>query len=119
MLYDPVQQGTGIFSGGEAGKNIPALGPFKNFKPNIIGPGGGKIKAVIKGGVYVARYFRRNPRFGARIAAVGVGYGVSRYAASNKYRKAFQSRKSVYSRKWRNFRKDNSRRCECARCCCG
>ncbi len=96
------------------GKDIPAMGPFKNYKPNLIGPAGGKIKALIRGGVYVGSYFSRNPRFAARIAAVGVGYGVSRYASSNKYGKAYSPKKFGYNRKRSNNKFTTSKCCCCS-----
>ncbi len=96
MIY----QATDEFNVG-LGKDVPAMGPFRNYMPKIQGPGSGRIKAVIIGANYVYRYFRKNPRFGARIAAVGGGYGVSRYATSNKYRKTHRAVQSVYNRKRR------------------
>ncbi len=99
------------------GKDIPGMGPFKNYRPNLAGPGSGKVKAIIRGGQYAYSYFRRNPRFGARIAAVSGGYGVSRYYARNatkgSYRKASNS-KQFSKRSFRSYRNSDTGGC----CCC-
>ncbi len=112
-IYDPVQGGSGIYSGGEVGKNVPAMGPFKNFNPKLQGPGSGKIKAAIYAARLAGKYFKRNPRFAARIGAVAGGALVSNYASDNKYRKTLRATKSRYSTR-RRYYADKHRFC----CCC-
>ncbi len=91
MLYDPVQSGSGIYSGGEIGKNAPFYSPIKGYKITFPGGGRGRIGSIISGAQYVGRYFRKNPRFGARIGAVAGGLAVERYynATKSSRRKTF------------------------------
>ncbi len=110
-IYEAVDP-TGVFSGG-IGRDSPYGKAPGLFKPKIMGPGSGRIKLAIRGAQYFGRYFRKNPRFAARIAAVAGGYGVSRYASSNKYRKALRATKLVYGRR-RRFNATNNKQC----CCC-
>ncbi len=98
------------------GKDIPGMGPFKNYQPKLHGPGSGRIKAVIYGANYVARYFRKNPRFGARIGAVAGGAAVN--ASRNKYGKALYPNFSKRNRFRSNSKYKANRRdsCKCHRC---
>ncbi len=117
MLYDPVFAGSGIYSGGEIGKNAPFYSPIKGYKINLAGGGGGRAQAIIQGAYYVGRYFRKNPRFGARIGAVAGGLAVERYynATSSTRRKTFQSKINLYSSRKRNFKQRDSHCCCCAK----
>ncbi len=113
-IYDPVFDGTGIFSGGELGKNYPTVGPFKNFKPRLSGRGG-RFGPVISGAKYIGRYFRKNPRFGARIGAVVTGAAVE-YATRSKYRQTYRAATNIYGGS-RRYSKYNNGSC-CKQCTC-
>ncbi len=101
-LYEPVQDGTGVFSGG-VGKDSPYGKATGLFKPRLSG-NKGRIGTIVSGINYGSRYFRKNPRFAGRIAAVATGAAV-RYASSGKYQKAFYPGQSVrnYSRKRKQY----------------
>ncbi len=113
MIYVPTDE----FAGQSLGKDVPGMGPFKNYTPKLQGPGSGKIKAAIYAAQLGYRYFKRNPRFGARIGAVAGGAGVSYYfgktQANGPYRKTRSSIQSRYYSK-RNARNKNADKC----CCC-
>ncbi len=111
-IYDPVFDGTGIFSGGELGKNAPFYSPIKGYKINLSGGSGGRAQAIVSGAYHVGRYFAKNPRFGARIGAVAGG-AVVKYATSRKYGKKVYSAQSVYNRKRRYRKSSNDRSCCC------
>ncbi len=110
-IYEAVDP-TGVFSGGIVRDSLYGKSTGL-FNPKIMGPGSGRIKLAIRGARYIGRYFRKNPRFAARIGAVAGGYGVSRYASSNKYGKALRTTKLVYSRR-RRTNTVNNKQC----CCC-
>ncbi len=105
----------GIYQGG-IGKDVPAMGPFRNYQPKIQGPGSGKIKAIISGGKYVYGYFKKNPRFAARIGAVAGG-AVVKYATYSTRRKTPFAKKSFYSSK-RSYYSDKYRVRDKRSCCC-
>ncbi len=114
-IFEPVYKGEPVFGGG-IGKDSPYGKATGLYRPNIVGPGSGRIKAVIKGAEYVGRYFRKNPRFGARIIAVGGGALVAnryRNAPGSKYRKTLYSTKS-FQRGFRRNKQSLNRSC----CCC-
>ncbi len=119
-IYEPVSpSGTGVYSG-TLGKDAPFYSPIRGFNIKVHGPGAGKVKAVIAAAQYGYRYFKRNPRFAARLGAVAAGAGV-RYATSNQHRKARGATQFVrgsfrgYNRSKYSIRKSNARKC----CCCG
>ncbi len=121
-IYEPVYNGEAIYSGG-VGKDSPYGKATGLYKPALVGPGSGRIKLLIKGAHYVHRYFRKNPRFGARIGAVVTGAGVE-YASRNKYRKTYRPVQSFRSGKRRiKYSRTNARccypkhECSCARRC--
>ncbi len=119
-IYEPASRGAGIFSGQSIGKEVPSMGPFKSFRPKLVGPGSGKVKAAIRGMYYVGRYFRKNPRFGARIGAVATGAAV-RYgtnATNNQYRKAYGTAKSGRGGFRSNNSYNNRVQCCCTSCNC-
>ncbi len=112
-IYVPTDE----YSGVSLGKDIPGMGPFRNFTPKLQGPGSAKIKIAIRAAQFGYRYFRKNPRFGARIGAVAGGAGV-RYAADNQYREtrgsAFTVRSGKRSYNGFKYRVRKSKSC----CCC-
>ncbi len=114
-IYEPTYSGTGIYSGVSLGKDVPAMGPFRSYNPKYLGFGGGKVKAVISGLYYASRYFRKNPRFGARIGAVAAGAGI-RYASDYKKHQALRPFTSRSYRK-RSYNRATSRDNHCRRCC--
>ncbi len=111
-IYDPVVSGAGIYSGGELGKDAPFYSPIRGYNIKVHGPGAGKVKAVIAAAQYGYRYFKRNPRFAARLGAVAGGALVSNYATNNKYRKTYGSAKFSRSSFRRNHTYNNRV------CCC-
>ncbi len=120
-FYEPVFDGSGIYSG-NVGKNQPAMGPWKNFKPNIIGPGSGKLKAVYRIGQYVAGQFRGNPRFTARVTAVGTGAAIKALSggkvngpSNGSFNQAYSLGYANKRKRNKHYNKPNIRGC----CCCG
>ncbi len=77
------------------GKDIPALGPFKNFKPNLVGPVGGKLKVAIK----IAQAAASGEGISGLLAGTILGTGVAlvdeilqkKDDISDKQRKTFRS----------------------------
>ncbi len=112
-IYEPIMDGTGVFSGG-IGKDAPYGKQTGLFKPNISKPGGGRAQAIIAGARAGYNYFKKNPRFVARIGAVAGG-AVVRYASDNTKRKTLRSVQSDFysSRSYRN--KVHGGQC-CCRC---
>ncbi len=105
-LFEPALDGTGIYSTG-VGKDSPYGKQTGLFKPKLF-RGGGRFGAIGTAINTAGRYFRKNPRFAARIGAVAGGAAV-RYASqnarsnskyqtlrsTNKYKRSFRSRTSV------------------------
>lgn len=118
-IYDPTIDGTGVFSGGEFGKDAPFYSPIKGYGYKLYGPSTGRFGAYIKGAQYVYRYFRKNPRFGARIGAVAGG-ALVKYASQNARPNKFnQTLRSSYSSNYRKRKQFQLRHggCCCKRCC--
>ncbi len=103
----------GVYSG-NLGKDIPGMGPFKNFKPNLQGPGSGKIKFAILVGGKLVWYYKE------RVAGVATGIAIGTGASldgttSNTVNETLQPVYSNYSR-FRNNPKYKLRyRCTCRR----
>ncbi len=114
-IYEPVFQEYGIYSQG-VGKDSPYGKQTSIWKPNVYGPGGGRFRGIINVGVRGYQYFKKNPRFVARIGAVGAGAGV-RYATDSKYRKTLRATKSFRYSKRSYFKRSFSRR-KATTCCC-
>ncbi len=103
------------------GKDIPAMGPFKGFKPNIVGPGSGKVKAAIKIAEYIARGLYYRPSLAGSISGIVIGTGValnaSQDAGTNQLNKALRSAKSFNNRKRNRNRSKRVKHC-CTTCHC-
>ncbi len=116
-IYEPVFDGTGVYSSG-IGKDSPYGKQTGLFKPQLY-RGAGRFGPIVSGAKYIGRYFRKNPRFGARIGAVAGGAAV-RYASSNQQRKALRSSQSVnYRKRFRHkYQTRRRNRCGCRHVCC-
>ncbi len=99
------------------GKDVPAMGPFKNYVPNVagpkVGPGG-----IVAGAISIGAHVYKNRKFYSRLFAVATGAGV-RGALDGKTNysqyKTLQARQSVRSNRRYSRYKDNH---QCCRCCC-
>ncbi len=96
------------------GKDVPAMGPFRNLKVNLQGPGAGKIKV----GVYIAgklaQFVSRRPW--AKGVASGIAlsgsYEVIRNGKTNRnFQKARRTNQSSY------YRKRSSNKYYVGKCC--
>ncbi len=113
-IYEPVYKGEAVFGGG-IGKDSPYGKATGLYKPNIVGPGSGKAKAIYKGLQYGYNYFKKYPKMSGAITGIAGGTLISNYArnaSKGSYGKALYSGQSRYSRK-RSYR--TKRHC----CCCG
>ncbi len=117
-IYEPALDSTGIYGG--VGRDSP-YGKSTIFRGHsIIRPGGGRISSIVQGAYYVGRYFRKNPRFGARIAAVAGGAGVKYYASQNARSNQYnQALRPSYISRYSKRRKQYNGNCRCChqRCC--
>ncbi len=59
------------------GKDIPAMGPFKNYKPSIVGPHSSKIKVGIYIGLKVGRYVLSRPWAKGTLSGTAIGTGLN------------------------------------------
>ncbi len=102
VIYDPVQYGSGIYGSG-LGKDVPAMGPFRNYTPKLQG-GKGRFAGVIKGGTILYNFARKHPYFTGGAGAIAIGAGLSgRNATQSEYNKAlsanFAGKRGFRSRK--------------------
>ncbi len=112
-IYEPVFDSTGIFGGGEVGKDRPVSGNWASYKPKLV-RGRGRAAAIIKGGQYLYRYLRNHPKISAGIVSVG-GVAIGN-AINNSLNKTLRSNSGHRGRK-RSFRRNNSRANGSKRCC--
>ncbi len=110
-LYEP--SGLGQLS---IGKDIPALGPFRNFKPNLVGPIGGKFKGALR----IARYLTSGSRGAGILAGTAIGTGVG--LSGNQKVRSVPNYKALRGKNKRfnliRSRKQQHRcRCNRSRCC--
>ncbi len=112
MIYDPVQSGAGIFSGGEIGKNAPFYSPIKAYNVKLVGPGGGRVKAIIAGGRYVYNYFGKYPKFAGSVTGITAG-GIIYNASKSSRGKTLQSKVPIYG-SGKRYTKQRGAHC----CCC-
>ncbi len=102
------------------GKDFPALGPFKNFKPNLVGPGSAKLKFAIR----IAQAIASKEGLAGLLAGTAIGTGValsgeiqeSRIGDNSQFNQAFRS---IYqpANRVRSYQKRHSNQCRCQRCC--
>ncbi len=114
-LYEPALDGSGIFSGG-VGKDSPYGKQTAFPRYSMLPRGRGRIGSIVQGAYYVGRYFRKNPRFGARIGAVVTGAGVRHFygsnARTNKHYQTLRAKGKQFGYKRKS--KYNNTHC----CCC-
>ncbi len=103
------------------GKDIPTVGPFKGYKPNIVGPGAGKIKAGIYAAYTIGKFVAKRPWAQGTIAGTAIGTGVTINSGTiptqppaYSVKKALRSAQSVRSRSWRS---KQGRVHKCCQCC--
>lgn len=75
MIYEA----TGPFSQG-IGKDVPAMGPFKNYQPRFARFGGrysGIISGAIQIGTHVYKNYRRYTKLGSALIGAGVSGGIN------------------------------------------
>ncbi len=99
------------------GKDVPAMGPFKNYVPNVkgpkVGPGG-----IVSGAITIGTHVYKNRKFYTRLFSVATGAGV-RGGVNGKTNypqyKALQTRQSIRSYRRYSSNKDNHKCCRCCR----
>ncbi len=99
------------------GKDIPAMGPFKGFKPNIVGPGAGKIKVLIYGGIQVGRFVLSRPWAKGTITGTLIGTGLTigddpTQSISNQFNQTLRPVRRRFTRK-RRYKVNNMHNCCC------
>ncbi len=100
------------------GKDIPAMGPFKNYKPNLKGPGGAKIKGAILAGQFAWKYFFSKPKLVGIVAGTAIAGGLQIVGPSNnQFNQTYSSNQfgNRYSRKYKQCkpRIQYRSRCNC------
>ncbi len=110
-IYEPIFKGDPVYGGG-IGKDSPYGKATGLYKPNIVGPGSGRIKIIIKGAKYVHGYFKKYPKFAGSVTGISGG-ALAYHATSNKYRKTYNTKQSVFNRIRRNKQSVNRRSCCC------
>ncbi len=94
------------------GKDVPAMGPFKNYKPNIVGPGSGKIKVGIYIATQIGQFVLKRPWAKGTLTgtAIGTGLGLVGETAkdagtANYYQALYQrGKRSNRKRRYKNYR---------------
>ncbi len=107
------------------GKDFPAMGPFRNLRPNIVGPGSGKIKFGILVAGRIAKYILSRPWAKGTLTgtAIGTGIGLDGFqeenASTDSIAKAYSTTRSGSNRYRRNLKRGNrhGNRCTCKHCC--
>ncbi len=105
------------------GKDIPAMGPFKNYNPRFVGPVGSKIKFGIIVGGRLGKYLLSRPWAKGTLTGTAIGTGLGIEDGSNEtnvgtagYNKAHaQYRKRGGSH--RKYTKHRNRTSCCSNCC--
>ncbi len=100
------------------GKDVPAMGPFRNFKVNLVGPGGGKVRGAIKAGLYISRYISKsNSRLAGSIAGTSIASGLAlNNAADNQFNQTLRP-VSRYNNSFRSGRTQRTSKRNCCTCC--
>ncbi len=110
----------------EIGKDIPGMGPFRNYKPKLVGPAGSKIKAGIYIGYQVGKFIMSRPWAKGTLTgtAIGTGLGLIGEAPSdNQHIKTLRSggKRSNSRSRHKKYGAHSKRRsnchCQCTRCC--
>ncbi len=105
------------------GKDIPAMGPFRNYQPKLQGPGSGKLKAVIIAGQFAYNQLKNRPSLGGALTGIAIGTGVTldygENASSNQLDKALRAIRQYSSRKRSSKGRRPGKRShtKCCRCC--
>ncbi len=104
---------TGIYGSG-VGKDFPAMGPFRNFQPRILGPGG-RFGGIVSGAYTLGKFLWKNRRKiqGTAIVATGAGVAGIKYGKTNgKFRQTY-STNGFYNR--RSHKYNTTDVCHCCR----
>ncbi len=97
------------------GKDVPAMGPFKNYKPKLMGPGSAKVKGAIIIGGKIAKYIYSRPWAKGTLTGTAIGSGVALIAPSNPFRKTHRTKYPGISSSKRNRYNPNRKFCTCRR----
>ncbi len=110
-IYVPSDELSGV----SIGKDIPGMGPFRNYTPKLQGPGGAKVKIAILAAKYGYNYVRKHYKFftGVGVVASGAAVNYGKTKTNGPYRETRGTIQSRYYRK-RNARNKNFDQC----CCC-
>ncbi len=111
----PIYQADDSFTQG-IGKDVPAMGPFKNYSPKLMGPKigpGGFIGGAISIGTHVYKNYKFYTKMFSALAGTGVSGGINGKGNSSQY-KALQTRFAVQRRKRRGGKQNAHPVC----CCC-
>ncbi len=100
------------------GKDFPTMGPFKNYRPKIIGPGSGKIKAGIYAGYQIGKFLYSRPWVKGTLTGtvLGTATGLGIDAPGNNNHKTLQQygkRSNSYGRYKKRRANSSSRYCCC------
>ncbi len=103
------------------GKDIPAMGPWKNFNPNLVGPGVGP-GGLLRGIKEASRFVAKNYKFFTRIAVIPSGTGIAGLEIGSQtpnryFKKSSQAYRPAQSRS--NYRRKQGRihPNRCCKCC--
>ncbi len=108
------------------GRDIPGMGPFRNFNPKLSGPGGSKIKAGIYIGWKVGKFIASRPWAQGTLTGTAIGTGLGLIGETptnggNPQALRTNGKQSGGFRRRKTNRAYSSRRsnchCKCTRCC--
>ncbi len=58
------------------GKDYPTMGPWKNFNPKLVGPGGSKVKVAIYAGYQIGKFLWSRPWVKGSLTGIAIGTGL-------------------------------------------
>ncbi len=98
------------------GKEVPAMGPWKNIKPKIYGPGAGKIKAGIYAAYTISKFVSQRPWALGTLTGTAIGTGLALNGETNVTPDSYNQALSSNSYNVNRFRRNqyrNTSSCYC------
>ncbi len=105
------------------GKDYPTSGPYKPYRPNIIGPGSGKIKAAIYAGYQIGKFILSRPWAKGTLTgtAIGTGLALDGFQDEETNGSSYSNQKALRSSRSNSYRSRRNRcpkNCNCKRHSC-
>ncbi len=118
--------GIRVYDSMSFGRDVPAMGPFRNFNPKFVGPAGGKVKAIIYTGYKLSRFIASRPWAKGTLTGTAIGTGLGLNGENETGNNNNQALRAVRQRSGRirrhkkygaNTRRGTSCCHKCSRCC--